>query len=257
MLQEADIVEGTKVRCLRYGVDFGKVGTIDKIIGKFFYVRDPKGYEVGQGWTNTEEERALFDLEVDAISKSVPMDSSTKRVGTKVVCVLNHLYGMVGIIWKIDSDGTYHVQASNGEAIGDEGWSEYDSFNVISSKPNTLPMLESDKRVGTRVICVFRGATSGGAAFGRIGTITEVDRLGGYTVMDDNGKEVGRGPWTRRDSFNVVIEDPIKPKETVGNIVVESVTVSPVKTGPCPAYYYGVRACTCGQCSSGGALRFH
>lgn len=263
MLKEEDIVLGKKVRCLQYGTEFGKIGTIKDIIGRFFYVKDLNGREIGPGFSNTDGDRSLFDLENDGvIAASHPMTFSTRKVGAKVVCVykdprssvVNHLYGMVGTIWKVDLDDVYHVKASNGEAIGDEGWSEPSSFNIIYEKPTTRPMVAADKRIGTRLICVFSG---GGGTFGRVGTITEMDSLGGYTVMDDDGMEIGRGPWTKLSSFEVVVNSPIKSKETVGDIVVESVTVSPVKSGPCPAYYYGINACTCGKCSTGGALRFH
>lgn len=266
MLQEKDIVKGTKVRCLRYGLDFGKVGTIYDVIGSFFYVRDNKNQQIGEGWTNTIAERDYFDLEDDAtVSRSHPMGHSDRKVGTKVVCVytdnlatgLGQLYGMVGTIKRMDG-GLYHVQASNGESIGDEGWSENSSFNVVVEKPTTRPMLAEDKRVGTRVICVYDVSTPSFStrSFGRVGNITQITSHGGYVVVDDDGVQIGTVPWTRLSSFEVVLNSPIKtmPKETVGDIVVESVTV---KAGPCPAYYYGIQACTCGKCSSGGALRFH
>lgn len=259
MLKSEDIIVGTKVRCLIYGQDFGAVGTINKIIGSYFYVYDILGNEIGSGFSNTDDDRKNFDLEIEGdrspINRSIPLRSSSFKINTPVVCAFrrmsaknDHFYGMVGKITSIRPDGIYLVAASNGELIGEEGWSEMASFRALL--PMSVPLTKDNRVVGTRVVCVYAGDN-----FGKIGTIAKVNQSGSYQVKEDGGDIIGGTDWSYLESFEMLVENGTI---TYPAVVIENVTVQTTSpsTGTCPAYYYGIRACTCGKCSSAGMLRF-
>ena len=123
-------------------------------------------------------------------------------------------------------------------------------FDLVKPAVKYRPIDDEDFVVGAHVVCVFENSTR---HCGKTGVIREIISLRGcYFVDDDNGNQISKGSWCYRDSFAIIIDEPPAlvpaPIDPVPAAKVQRVIVD---DKPCPAYYYGPAACTCGKCSIG------
>lgn len=125
-------------------------------------------------------------------------------VGVKLRHVSNSIYrGMVGTVREIIGK-FFYIHAADGQEIG-IGWSnavEWEKF--VESRP----MLAGDKRVNTRVVCVYNADQTG--SYGMCGRISEVGADGRYIVIDDNGNYLANATyWGEMSSFEVVLDSVV------------------------------------------------
>jgi len=184
------------------------------------------------------------------------LKSDDIKVGKRIRCVEpGNYFGLVGNITYVDFDGYgnkyWEVYDDNGDIIG-VVWSLLECFELVTepkikSRSLTIP----DMKVGTKVVCVYPGFQ------GQVGFISLIDwdyGSYGYVVQDVNGEYIGNANgWADIGSFNLVIEDepdqtPKKAKTVLPPVVEDVVEVTYQNDKPCPSYYYGARACTCGKC---------
>lgn len=165
------------------------------------------------------------------------------EVGDRVLCVYGSSNGgRVGTVISANG-GNYVVEDDNGNLIGDQhGWSQYDSF--VPLPKNTRPLKREDVKNGAKVVYICTSIASVPA--GAVGIIYDCGTVttNSFYVKDDRGQMIGSGYWVETKYFQLVVE-----ASTVGDIVVESVTVKTVEKKPCPSKYYGLdEPCTCGRC---------
>lgn len=155
---------------------------------------------------------------------------------------------MIGTISRVDvslyKDTVFFVDQFNGNRLGYGGWSE-NAFDFYHAPIRTRDMTPEDRVAGTKVICVYGPIP---AYTGKIGHIRVAFQDGSYSVESLDGDPISNS-WSYMSSFKVIIDEPaeVVVAEPVKEEVFEIVSRG---SKPCPSYYYGPSACTCGNCST-------